>query len=134
MSKLATMIEQFNAMKEALERDSKELLGEHFKEEFAGDTELKGLRWTQYTPSFNDGDPCTFRVGDLNARYADTDEDAGDKGDGYDYVRYDSPLRKRFETIPDEFMLAAFGDGSEITVTRGDDGLTIEVGEYDCGY
>lgn len=29
---------------------------------FAADPEVTALGWTQYTPGFNDGDPCTFDV------------------------------------------------------------------------
>lgn len=32
------------------------------------------LEWTQYTPSFNDGDPCTFRVGYPMLKRQDAEE------------------------------------------------------------
>ncbi len=47
---------------------------------------IKAVRWTQYTPYFNDGEPCVFGTGEIYYRFADLDdEDAqgGDYEDGY---------------------------------------------------
>ena len=35
------------------------------KELFELDHKVKGISWTQYTPHFNDGDPCTFSVNEV---------------------------------------------------------------------
>lgn len=43
-----------------------------------------GVRWVQYTPYFNDGEPCYFRVSMHGFKFLDTDEEAGDWEDGYD--------------------------------------------------
>lgn len=45
---------------------------------------VESVRWQQYTPYFNDGEACVFRIYDAYVRIAgDTDQDAGDYGDGY---------------------------------------------------
>lgn len=46
--------------------NAKTALEGSFKEIFEEYPELHGFRWTQYTPSFNDGDPCEFTVGDID--------------------------------------------------------------------
>lgn len=60
-----------------------ELLEEAFVKAFEL-PELIAVRWRQYTPYFNDGDPCVFHAYGVGFRLADTDEEAGDYEDGYD--------------------------------------------------
>ena len=92
MNELETLIEQVNNFKKRIREDSSTLLGAYLKEALTK-TPVKSMRWEQYTPYFNDGDPCTFRVGEirlsLNASSAnesdedDEDEDDGDYEDGH---------------------------------------------------
>lgn len=42
---------------------------------------VKGVAWTQYTPAFNDGDPCVFTIG-FDSGYLLTDEDVQMYRDG----------------------------------------------------
>lgn len=37
--------------------------------------ELEGIRWTQYAPHFNDGEPCEFAVHDIEACLKAPEED-----------------------------------------------------------
>ena len=39
---------------------------------------LKAIRWNQYTPYFNDGDPCTFSVGEVMFLVDGAAEDDGE--------------------------------------------------------
>ena len=43
--------------------------------------DFEGLRWKQYTPYFNDGDPCVFGIGDVYCRVKglpyDPDQEGG---------------------------------------------------------
>lgn len=113
---------------------------------------IEALRWQQYTPYFNDGDTCTFSVGDIEVKATDGDEEAGHYHDGFleAYVPYNATKYPYEATaagkagIPlasisavcdlsstlsanEEACLAAFGDHVQVTVTRGG----IEVEEYD---
>ncbi len=45
--------------------------------------EVVAVRWTQYTPYFNDGDACTFDVYEARTKLTDTPEEAGDYEDGF---------------------------------------------------
>lgn len=38
--------------------------------------QIRALHWTQYTPYFNDGDPCYFRVNSLNVLMSDPEKTA----------------------------------------------------------
>jgi hypothetical protein len=75
------------------------------------DPRVVAVRWRQYTPYFNDGDACTFRVYIEDGwKFTTTDEDAGDYEDGfessyglYDKVEWigDYPNNKVFYTYKD---------------------------------
>jgi hypothetical protein len=43
--------------------------------------EVAALRWSQYTPSFNDGDPCTFTMNDIELSLKPEETDATDTSD-----------------------------------------------------
>lgn len=112
---------------------------------------IESLKWRQYTPYFNDGDPCEFRVRDLYVKPVGGDEDDGDYEDGFitlwiprdpKYGVYNPentgvPLLSA-EAVDalgsalsanEEACLAAFGDHVEVTVTR--DGIEVEEYSHD---
>lgn len=60
-SELTKFEEQKRAMVEKLRPTFKEL----FKEFFERNPQIEFITWTQFTPYFNDGDECIFRVNDL---------------------------------------------------------------------
>jgi hypothetical protein len=43
---------------------------------------IEAVRWEQYTPYFNDGDPCVFSAGEVYFRLKGIDE-GGDNEDGF---------------------------------------------------
>lgn len=119
-------------------------------------SEVEAVRWSQYTPSFNDGDPCVFTTGEFTVKVFDGDEAAGENEDGYltEYC-----IDRHFSTYEDEYtwrddkhhpiakllddelgynaikayydaLEDAFGDPAEIVATR--EGFHVE--DYDCGY
>lgn len=99
---------------------------------FEAHPDLESFGWHQYTPYFNDGDECVFRVcndyPDLNG----LDENGGDEED---YEAY-SELRKKFGKSVSEFLSqfdddafeSMFGDHVRVTVFR--DGK-VEVEDYE---
>ena len=50
-------------MKEKVQKELKPVLQDFMNSH----SNIKAIGWTQYTPYFNDGDECIFRVGDLVA-------------------------------------------------------------------
>ena len=90
MSALATWkekVEEFNQKMEALKKDCGATFKDVIAAIFEANPTLKTIAWKQYTPSFNDGDPCTFRMNldDLYLNgvnsYGDGDEE---EDDGYE--------------------------------------------------
>ena len=99
--------------------------------------------WYQYTPYFNDGDPCIFSAGTAwFARAEDLDTDGGfNEHDltvyGNGHLDNDPPRHDRCKALSsaidggtfDDVLLEAFGDHAEITVKR--DGIVVEFYEHD---
>jgi hypothetical protein len=100
---------------------------------------VESVRWTQYTPFFNDGDPCIFTTRELTVKLAGHDT-AGDYEDGYiaayemvDYTNgYRGPrtIKPGFEGIYpvlnalgeqiehfEDFLHESFGDHAQATAT-----------------
>ncbi|MBB3752417.1 hypothetical protein FHT44_004929 [Mycolicibacterium sp. BK634] len=116
--------------------------------------QVEAVRWSQFTPSFNDGDPCVFSLGEFYVKLTDGDEEGGENEDGF-YGEYD--INEHFSTEDasydsdnnhpiaeildkelgwqtaerfDDVLESAFGDPAEITATR--EGFHVEF--YEGGY
>lgn len=107
--------------------------------------EVDSVRWEQYTPYFNDGDPCYFSVGEVRVRFTRVEEvndedydDEGDYGDGHlsdyeiDEITFDE-VYKRLEAVNKEIdhheviLQDKFGDPAQVTY----DGTSFTVEHYD---
>lgn len=111
--------------------------------------EVEYVQWDQYTPYFNDGEPCVFSVGEVGVRVTGVDEDAGDYGDGilteWDlnprYGReglFDGPdwagIHVALEKLNqsgewERIALENFGDHAEVRATK--DGFSVEYYEHE---
>lgn len=157
--KLQQLIELKEKYISMMKNDGKEIITQWLIQlsEFVPD--IEAFTWTQYTPSFNDGDPCTFyrnsiyyftfgmrdewRSYESEAYKADlTLEELMDEDDG-DYLSAystDSPFYGRKDIIDalsgnDELFEYVFGDGSRVIATpiREDNkvvGFEYAVSEY----
>ena len=134
-------------MKDEGQKAFKEALTELLKEYPV----VEAVRWTQYTPYFNDGGPCEFSVHNKTVKFVGGDDEGGDDENGfYDSwsVKYYSEkggeeskgfpqgalaaanaIHKFLSAVPDEIYLASFGDHVEVTATR--DGLEVEHRDHD---
>lgn len=65
LDKLITMVED---AKKKLQKDGAAAMKEMFSDFFKAHPEVRSIVWTQYTPYFNDGEPCVFGVNDLDLR------------------------------------------------------------------
>lgn len=123
---------------------------------------VRTLLWTQYTPGFNDGDPCVHHRNEMavtldlddapssgKEQVESSDHDTDEEEDEEEYeddeddglTPYD--LRERGEaelatmlealdSVPEELTLSLFGDNVCVTYNRDDLGPSVE--DYDCGY
>jgi hypothetical protein len=93
----------------------------------------KAVLWRQYTPYFNDGDPCRFSVHDAYLRFDDTGEEEGDYEDGFESYFEDGAKQaamKEFDqalAVDRDIMERVFGDPVTVTIDRAGG---VEVDEY----
>lgn len=148
--KIQEELKKFEDKKKQLVEELRKEFPNLFKSLFEQTDKIKSFSWTQYTPYFNDGDECVFRV---NGVYTVNENDI-DEEEWYDWrIRYylrgdkeysnlleEKPnidintykiyelIEKTLETIPEDFMRDLFGDHVQITVFKDGE---IRVEEYD---
>jgi hypothetical protein len=135
------VLQQYKELKEALKKKreefskvAKEALTEGVKGIFERHPVLEQFGWHQYTPYFNDGDECTFRVNNDYPNLNDADYD-----DLHGNVRtWDSKLKEyvdvtedKFDGTPEEFAVAkdliAAGDSVKEFLMQFDDDLLRDI-------
>lgn len=145
---MAKTLEELKALKkqyqDALSSFGKEALAGIFKPLFDEHPTLTAIRWTQYTPFFNDGETCTFGVNDFYYKVGPATGDSDDEDDGDSGFQYYSPYstdpdavkqaamkagHEVARTIPDDLMQVVFGDHVKVTATR--DGFEVEEYEHE---
>lgn len=139
---IATLMQKKADLDAELAAHGKEALSDEFKSFFDSHPECIGLRWTQYTPYFNDGEECVFGVHEFNVKMTNSPPDSGDDGDGFEdaYGWGDNKERKasepfksaaaaarKLQAVGKEVYRIAFGDHVKVTATR--EGFEVE--EYD---
>ncbi len=109
--------------------------------------DVKALRWTQYTPYFNDGEPCEFGLGEITvlpAGLSPLEEYEGGIGENEDnfvdhyYDEFPQSALTAFKSLVEAFhsyqfndaLLELFGDHATVTIWPG---KTIEVEFYEHG-
>ncbi len=140
---LDNLIAKKNDIMAEIRAKGAEALKETFKEFFDTHPDCAALRWSQYAPYFNDGEPCQFSVNDFRVKMTASPEDAGDDEDGFEdtwiWEGHSQKDNEAFKTvaqavkslqrIDDELFELAFGDHSEVTATR--DGFEVEEYEHE---
>lgn len=133
---LKAMFEESGSIKELLKdihgefaEFANDYFRDQFKKIFEENPDLNSVSWTQYTPFWQDGDPCEFSS---NYRYCSINND-GDDGD--DDKNLSSARNKEIRGVIRDFvgsfgheaLLLMFGDHAKVIVSR--EGLSVE--EYD---
>lgn len=121
---LESMLEALNAARTKYEKEMREA-GEKAIADVIVPLVPEGFRvtWTQYTPYFNDGEPCVFSVGSLELIRISDDreiytEEERRKALGDAYPAW-TELEKAWYKLPRDMFEAAFGDHRQITVENG---------------
>jgi hypothetical protein len=130
---------QMDELRKQMKTHGKSGLDADFKEFFEKHPEITGIAWTQYAPSFNDGEPCVFSVHEFHYT---KDEDPslndfsgyGNKDDGSGgwlevSWRDTNPLEEAVselegELIDNDIFQISFGDSVKVMATK--DGIVVE--------
>lgn len=121
---IAELKEKVRETEDMLKREALAALKEAFTEFFDNNPNIEAVRWNQYAPSFNDGEPCTFHVYGFTYKPSTPLEDEDDSDGGF-FDTYAMPKDRRkflhdFEDAvsSDQIFLYAFGNDCQVTVTR----------------
>ena len=131
------LLVEMDAHRKAFQEKAKAALKDEFRKFFDAHPEVATIKWTQYTPYFNDGEACTFSV-HTPAFYGPGDHSEDDDAecylyDGYEYSSSKAPADARqlaglVKGLGDA-MKDTFGDHSEIVATRN--GFDVQDYEHD---
>lgn len=150
--KLNNLVSNFEAFHQEFMAKAREQFNITIKEIFDFIPEVTYVTWTQYTPYFNDGDTCEFRVGDIsftNASKEELDNVYYGEYDGEDesvfvypcWRKEEVPLTEEQKKVIDDFtkicnsrtfediMLFTFGDHVRVIGSR--EGFSVEEYEHD---
>lgn len=131
---LADYNQEVQKLKKALSEKTEGEIKTISLEIFNAYPDLAAFGWSQYTPYFNDGDACIFRVNEV--QFTD-DEEVVDSPNDWEYGFYGKyenkfPMLQEFADClcsADDILLDLFGDHAFIRITR--DGLEVEEYEHD---
>lgn len=84
-----------------IEDEGEDALKELFKNFFQVHPGVEAVTWTQYTPYFNDGEPCTFGVNGMSVIFGTVQEDDGG-AEGAEDVDEDEDEDEEYEDDEDE--------------------------------
>ena len=145
---LNKLVEKQEEFKKKMKDDGKVAVKAALKDIFDNFPQIEAIRWTQYTPHFNDGDACVFSVNECYVKFKDhvADPELDDEEDEMDSfidaysleeAIKDKDLKKIIPKVINEFeeciqgmddaMEDAFGDGVQVTATR----KSVEVEDYE---
>lgn len=148
LAEQAVMVEEMEKVKKEFQEKGKEILKKSFKAFFDAVPSVKAITWTQYTPYFNDGEPCVFGVGEMFAlskkSYKAWKDDGGyveeyavtSSWGEYDPAENGGLTKEEFEAtknfidnihkLSDDIFEDMFGDHVEVIATK----KGFEVEEY----
>jgi len=147
MSNFTNLIERYEAARAALMAEGKDAIEKEFQAIFERHPELTVIKWTQYTPYFNDGEECVFSVNEFNISNATDVENVsawgdydGDEEDVFVASKWDDRAEKKYADV---WELEAFAQSSigedlfrdifdnHVTVIATRDGIEVEEYEHD---
>jgi predicted SnoaL-like aldol condensation-catalyzing enzyme len=130
-------------MKKLMEEKGKTAIMELFTGVFEKFPQVAAIQWQQWIPGFNDGDPCTFSVGETKIQFVDAEGDETDFLDSYEMD--DEEIENKDDLLDalgkidqlfqdnEDVLEGIFGSNAEITIKRGATEAEVD-DSYDCGY
>lgn len=128
MTTIDDIKEMATALETKMRTEGRQILTGVFTEWFDKNPGVKALSWAQYTPYFNDGDECVFRVHGLYFSTVEVDPAEVDRP-GYDEGPWAYPSQREAASAPiralddtlnsvEALLKATFGDHVYVIATR----------------
>jgi hypothetical protein len=133
LSRIDELNKKINELRDEIRRESADIFTQEIAEDLKNSLPegAVGLLWRQFTPTFNDGEPCEFTVSDVDEFLFETEQEKSENWyDGYEEVEVNGKsyfaitpeweFSKKIETykilssIPYEVYEQAFGDDKTI--------------------
>lgn len=98
---LEVLVADLKRHKEEFQQKAEAAIVDYLKGFFERLPQVHSIQWKQYTPYFNDGDPCTFRLGNVNALLIanpDTAKEPDEEDEDYDEDE-DEDYENRSDTL-----------------------------------
>ncbi len=143
---MSKLFDELRDLKKAYDKKLKDegeaALKDAFKEVFDSHPRLRSVVWSQYTPYFNDGDPCYFSVHEFDVRVEGIEDEEDDDYYGYGETLYSlrkskdaevvalaEAVKKLAHELPDDVLESVFGDHCKVVATR--EGFKVTEYEHD---
>lgn len=97
----SVLAEKQRQLEEELKAAGEGALKEYFTEIFENYPDLLAVRWAQYTPYFNDGDPCEFGVNEPYFKIVGMGEETWEYDDDEDEQLGYTSIYSLYEWVPD---------------------------------
>ncbi len=126
---LKSLAHEQKNLSEKFKTQGENLVRHAFTEFFKKYPEVQAVKWVQYTPFFNDGEPCIFRMGEFEVLLTD----AGSDDEYVSTYSLNEPIKSDIEELEkqiqsiDDHLEAIFGEHAEVVVTPTD----IDIREYE---
>jgi|HubBroStandDraft_3_1064219.scaffolds.fasta_scaffold261295_2 hypothetical protein len=121
---LTTLKGQIEDLRTKANIAAKELFMDGAKDLLANNPGIASFSWTQYTPYWNDGEPCVFSA---NTHYPDINgiEEYSDEAEkSPDFDAQQEVVKEFLSFFSKDDFEAMFGDHTQVTVNA--DGVTVE--------
>lgn len=97
MNGIQNLVEEFNKFQEEFRQKAQEEFKNVFREYWQQNPKVYAVVWQQFTPYFNDGDPCEFSVHDLEPMTKELFDEWQEEGgwpEEYSLIRKDYDIKK----------------------------------------
>lgn len=145
IDQLKTLKAQIAEKRKAIEAQCKDVFHAESTKVFERHPKLESFSWRQYTPYFNDGEPCEFGVDNdyIDIKFDGKEfEEVGEWTFKSDHRKYHTEeqdtaglqeayadIRVLLDTFDEEDYKFMFGDHAEVVATK--DGVEVEEYEHD---
>lgn len=140
MTELSDRVSELKDITKAMDMRLRGYLKEIFTIFFNENPKIASVQWKQYTPGFNDGDPCLFKLCEPRIQLVGEDKVLSEDDDGlgsYDLRESHPEISEALGILQSALKLVEeqleneYGSDSCITIDRTGK-ATID--DYDCGY